>query len=301
MLFSNPVRARQCVAYVLVHGWLYGHALTLSSQFLTVREGYVVFLSKLSALKFYVCIEIGWIKIKDATLDCSLVGNCSSASVRFAEDDLIIECHRLALIVALVRDLLTEVVQSLDGGFVMIATLVRLPVLFLEVTPISHVVAVQLRQVFGLAVGDGPFVVFGVPFRCFSFFSFLRRLLLGLFLLLVSFGFLWSFYFDFLDDNLLLHVRSDDELSLFLFVLKANNSDDLPDVLFNGEELVHEAKLEPFLVALEFVRVAEAFEQNESLVGAATRNLLLHQLHHKRLVVMHRRELGLIEGIRHFG
>jgi len=50
--------------------------------------------------------------------------------------------------------------------------------------------------------------------------------------------------------------------------------------VINGEELVHESKLEALLVRLKLVRVAEALKQDEALAGAAFSDLLLHELHH---------------------
>ena len=121
------------------------------------------------------------------------------------------------MIVTLIGDLLAELVQSLHSSVVMGVRLVCLPILFLEVGPVAHVVTEELRQVLGAAVGNGPFVVLGVPLGSLGILCFLFGLFLLLFLFFLAVALFRCLFFGFFNDDLLLHVWGDNELG-FLFI-----------------------------------------------------------------------------------
>ena len=164
--------------------------------------------------------------------------------------------------------------------------LVCLPILVIKGAPVAHVVSEELGQVLGFAVRYGPFVVLGVPRRSFGFLILLFWCFLLLFLFFFSFALLRRLDFGFLDDNLLLHVGRDSKCCILFFTLETDDAHNLTNSLLNGEELVHESELQALLVGLKLVGVAEAFEEDEALAGAALSNLLLNELHDQGLIVV---------------
>ena len=79
-------------------------------------------------------------------------------------------------------------------------------------------------------------------------------------------------------------------------VLQTNDADDLANIALNGKELVHVAKLQALLLG-ELARVAEALEEDESLIGARLGNLLLEESHDEWEVEVRGRELLFLERI----
>ena len=164
--------------------------------------------------------------------------------------------------------------------------MVFLPIKLLKAAPVAHVVAEELRQVLGAAVGYSPFKVLGVPRRRLGFLGFLFLLILLLFLFFLSFALLRCLDFGFLDDNLFNHFICNDELGLLFLALETDDAHNFTNFLFNGKELVHKSELQALLIGLKLVRVAEAFEEDVALAGAALSNLLLNELHDQGLIVV---------------
>ena len=141
-----------------------------------------------------------WSQFSVPQINCSII---------FAKDDLLVHGH-VSSVVALVRDLLAELVQGLHSGVSVRRGLVCPPVLLLEVAAVAHVVTEELGQVLRLTVSYCPFVVGGLPLGGSVSLGSLFWLLLLLFFFLTvwlsSLVFLFLLYFRFLN-----HVRSDIE------------------------------------------------------------------------------------------
>lgn len=211
------------------------------------------------------------------------------ASLEVVENDLLVHRHA----VAVVGKLLAELVQGFDGRISVRCCLVGLPVLLLEVGAVAHVVSEELRQVLGLAVGHGPAVVCGLPLRR-GFLTFFGGLLRRSFLFFTfALGLLFLLLFL---DNWLLNLVGLEHGGL-LVVLQANDTNDLANVLLNGEEFVHESELEALLLRLQLARVAVTLEQDETLRCARFSNLLLDKLHNESLIEVDCREISFTEGI----
>jgi hypothetical protein len=155
----------------------------------------------------------------------------------------------------------------------------------------------ELGKVLRLAVCNSPFPIFNTELghllltflgrwlfsgRLFAFLTFASRLLLDLNNLRLR----EHFIFDFVLINVL----------LFLLELKSKDGLNLSDVLLNHEEFVHESEFKAIILASESVRIAEALDHDNGLIGSAElSNGLLNEANHDVKVVVHRRVLFLIK------
>ena len=191
-------------------------------------------------------------------------------------------------------NLAAPLVKSFHGGIAMRVCLVVLPVLnTLGDLVVTEVITEKLADVSGILVGTRPCIVLGIPrwglLLLLAFFLlFGRRLLLAT----LAFGF-WLVFLLFFLNGLFDHLAGRLEFSRFSLGSQINAASNRSDVAHDAEEFVHKAHLEAVSFIGKLAIVQQTFDENETLIGAVLRNLLLDELHDQVLVVVYGRVLTL--------
>lgn len=156
------------------------------------------------------------------------------------EDNLLIDVS--VLVSCWVSQALAELVQSLGDGLFLGSCAEAISLSLLRVAVDTLVVSEKLWQVFGLSVGDGPFVLRWVKgdLLLLTFLLTFGGSGLGL-SLLFTFAGCWLGVLFFLRVFGEFFLAVSDELGCLLFELQRDDGEDFADSLLNGEELIHES------------------------------------------------------------